>query len=53
MRNFVICSGPQIWVGEYHQAPIVVAARTKVWVWGFSLAGIAGSNPLWSMMSLL
>jgi hypothetical protein len=32
MRNFIICSGPQNLVGEYHQKPIVVAAKPKVWV---------------------
>ena len=25
--------------------PITVAARSKAWVWGRSLAGIMGSNP--------
>jgi len=28
---------------------IPVAARTKAWVWGRSLAGIAGSNPAGGM----
>jgi len=26
-----------------------VAARSKTWVWGRSLAGIAGSNPAWGV----
>ena len=28
-----------------HGGPVPVAARSKVWVCGRSLAGIAGSNP--------
>jgi hypothetical protein len=30
-------------------APIPLAARSKVWVWGRSLAGIVGSNPAGGM----
>ena len=33
----------------YELLPIPVAARTKAWVCGSSLAGIAGSNPAGSM----
>jgi hypothetical protein len=29
--------------------PMLVAARSNAWVWGRSLAGIAGSNPAGSM----
>ena len=31
------------------QGPIPVDARIKAWDYGRSLAGIAGSNPVWSM----
>ena len=29
----------------YRTVPIPVASRSKVWVWGCSLAGVTGSNP--------
>jgi hypothetical protein len=29
----------------YYTKPMPVAARSKVWVFGRSLAGVAGSNP--------
>ena len=32
-----------------HWLPVPVAARSKAWVWGRSLAGIAGSNPTGNM----
>jgi hypothetical protein len=32
-----------------HEDQILMAARSKVWVFGRSLAGIAGSNPAVSM----
>jgi hypothetical protein len=37
----------------YEQEPITVAARTKEWVCGRSLAGIVGSNPAGSMNGCL
>ena len=33
----------------YRSPPIPVAVRSKAWVYGLSLAGIAGSNPAGSM----
>jgi len=33
--------------------PISVAARSKAWVYGRSLAGIVGSNPAGAWMSVL
>jgi hypothetical protein len=33
----------------YVQSPVPVAERSKVWVYGLSLAGIAVSNPAESM----
>jgi hypothetical protein len=32
-----------------HEEQIPVAARSKTWVFGHSLAGIAGSNPAWGI----
>ena len=32
-----------------HKKPIPVAARSKAWICGRSLAGIAGSNPAGGM----
>ena len=32
-----------------YKLPISVAARSKAWVYGCSLAGIAGSNPAGGM----
>jgi hypothetical protein len=35
----------QLKVSNFHFLPIPVAARSKEWVYGLSLAGKAGSNP--------
>ena len=35
--------------GVLYTLPVPVAARIKAWVWGRSLAGIAGSNPAGEM----
>ena len=34
------------WKGREYRRPNQVALRSKVWVWGRSLAGIVGSNPV-------
>ena len=36
-----------------HSGPILVAAQSKAWVCGRSLAGIAGSNPAEDMKACL
>jgi len=40
------------WLHNRHCKPIPVAARSKAWVCGLSLAGILGSNPAGAWMSV-